>query len=350
MLINNEYLDSIKVEPILESLQLCKIEDSIYFSKEYSKYISNSRLSLINPEQDNDPKAFFEGIGKHNKYSDSLVFGSAVHCLVLQNELFHLCFDADRPTGKTGFMADKLYSVVIDNTVSKEFKRAAIYSASNEIDYYKDSLTDNKLKILLNKCSRYWNDRKNYESKKLKSTPIYLDQKNRERVQYCIASLNRNSEANKLLNPKGLINDPISKNEEAILIDFLVSMPNGNKVVLKFKAKLDNYTIDFDTNTICVNDLKTLGRAVDEFEYNFYNFRYYRELAIYNYLLSLCANKFYDITNPIIKSNCIVISTIPDYDVRIYNLTKHDFIKGWIEFKNLIKLVAVYHNNGYEFE
>ena len=70
-----ELLDSIKITPLLDTLRLEKIEDEEYFSKKYSNYISNSRLSLINPSQDNDPKAFFEGLSKHNKYSDALIFG-----------------------------------------------------------------------------------------------------------------------------------------------------------------------------------------------------------------------------------------------------------------------------------
>ena len=68
-------LNQIQVIPLLDTLRLQKIDDAEYFSEKYNGYISNSRLSLINPEQDNDPKAFFEGFGKHSKYSDALIFG-----------------------------------------------------------------------------------------------------------------------------------------------------------------------------------------------------------------------------------------------------------------------------------
>ena len=75
MTINDESLNSIEIIPLLDTLRLQKIDDAEYFSSKYSGYISNSRLSLLNPEQDNDPKAFFEGLGKHNRYSDALIFG-----------------------------------------------------------------------------------------------------------------------------------------------------------------------------------------------------------------------------------------------------------------------------------
>lgn len=68
-------LSKIKITPLLDTLKLEKIPDNEYFSEKYNAYISNSRLSLINPNQDNDPKAFFEGLSKHSKYSDALIFG-----------------------------------------------------------------------------------------------------------------------------------------------------------------------------------------------------------------------------------------------------------------------------------
>ena len=75
MNIGKKLLDDIQLVPLIDTLRIQKIDDSEYFSEKYNEYISNSRLSLINPEQDNDPEAFFEGLSKHNKYSDALIFG-----------------------------------------------------------------------------------------------------------------------------------------------------------------------------------------------------------------------------------------------------------------------------------
>lgn len=69
----------------MDTLRLQKISDEAYFSERYANYISNSRLSLINPDQNNDPKAFFEGLSKHSKYSDALIFGR-----ILIVKLFHV--------------------------------------------------------------------------------------------------------------------------------------------------------------------------------------------------------------------------------------------------------------------
>lgn len=67
-------LSEIKITPILESLKLEKIDDEIYFSKQYDNYISNSRLGILKANLP-DPTKFFEGLQKNAKYMDCLIFG-----------------------------------------------------------------------------------------------------------------------------------------------------------------------------------------------------------------------------------------------------------------------------------
>ena len=54
-------LNDIKIVPLLDTLRLQKISDEVYFSEKYRNYVSNSRLGLINPQQDGSPEKFFEG-------------------------------------------------------------------------------------------------------------------------------------------------------------------------------------------------------------------------------------------------------------------------------------------------
>lgn len=329
----------------MDTLYLQKISDETYFSEKYSNYISNSRLGLINPEQDNDPQAFFEGLSKHSKYSDALIFGSAVHCLTLQPDLFYLCFDVDRPTSKAGFMADELYNQFRGEAPTDE----AIIAASDKIDYYKGKMNEKRISELREKCNDYWRTRAEYEKNlDISKTPIYLDPKSRERIQQCIHALTRNKKIQELLHPIGVIEDPISENELAILLDVRVEIPGIDPFILKLKAKLDNFVIDKDSNTIFVNDVKTIGKILSYFEENFDKFHYHRELAIYCWLLSLCAKKFYGMEECIVKSNCLVVSTIPDYYTKVYEVTKKDLTKGWNEFRKLLILVSKYVATDYK--
>ena len=339
MILKEELLHDIKITPIIESLRLQKISDDIYFSEKYSNYISNSRLGLINPEQDNDPQAFFEGLSKHSKYSDALIFGSSVHELILQPDLFYLCEEVDRPTSKAGFMADELYNQFKGENPTEE----AIIAASDKIDYYKGKMNEKRITELREKCNNYWITRAEYEKKYSSSAiPIYLDAKSRDRVKCCIEALNKNKKIQELLYPSGFLEEPVSENELAILLDVKIEIPTIDPFILRLKAKLDNFTIDKESNTITVNDVKTIGKILSYFNENFEKFHYYRELAIYSWLLSLCAKKFYGMDECTVKSNCLIVSTIPDFYTKVYEVTKKDLIKGWNEFKKLLILVASY--------
>ena len=50
-------LEDIKLEPLMDTLRLEKIDDKIYFtSPVYKNRISNSRLGLLHPKQDGSPE------------------------------------------------------------------------------------------------------------------------------------------------------------------------------------------------------------------------------------------------------------------------------------------------------
>lgn len=331
------------IKPLIETLRLEDIDDSIYFSEKYSEYVSNSRLSLINPEQDGSPEKFFKGLNSNKIYNDSLVFGSAVHELSLQPESFELITEVDRPTAKTGFIADIVY-----NDSGKLPSDDELINAAIEVNYYKGLLTENKLSKLKSNIETYLIDRAKFEnSYNNNKVPIYLDSKSREKLNLCLNALNSNSKIQDLLHPVGILEDPVVGNEKTILLDIEVTPDNRNPVILKLKSKLDNFTIDFDTNTIFVNDIKTTGKLVNEFDEAINKFHYYREIAMYSWLLSLVAEKYYGLKNPTIKGNFLVVSTIPNYYTKVVPMTKKLFKKGFNEFKKLVTLIAKYKNEGW---
>ena len=134
--------------------------------------------------------------------------------------------------------------------------------------------------------------------------------------------------------------DLISENEQAILLDIRVDTDSTPPFILKLKAKLDNYTIDKETNTLTVNDIKSIGRFVSELPVNIEKFHYNREFAVYSYLLNLCASKYYNMNNPTIKGNYLGVSTIPKYYTKVVPLTKSMFLEGMQDFQKCMRLVA----------
>lgn len=341
-------LSEIHITPDLDTLRFEDIDDATYFSEKYAGYISNSRLSNLNPEQGGSPEKFF---GKSpSLYTDSIVFGSAIHELVLQPESFELVETVNRPTAKAGFMADELYK---DYKETGEVLPSSIIKASNKIGYYKDSLTENKINKLLDVAEPYWEARlefeKNYKGNK---RLVYLDGKSRDKLSKCINALKSNQNITDLLYPSGFLVEPVNGYEKAVLLNVNVSFDDETiePFVLRIKAKIDNYTIDTENNIIKVNDIKTHGSLLSDFPDAVNKYHYYRELSIYCWLLTMVAKKYYNMQNPEVESNFLVVSTVPEHYTMVTKMTKEMFKKGMDEFSKLIKLVAFYKVNGYDFQ
>lgn len=342
---STEFLKSIKIVPLIDTLRMEDIDDSIYFSERYSGYVSNSRLGLINPAQGGSPKAFFEGLAKNAKFSDSLVFGSAVHELILQPESFYLCDSVDRPTAKTGFIADLCYDLS-DHTGSLPPDNV-ILDIATKVDYYGGVLSKSKLANLKKSITPYIKDRATYESTghDLSQTPIYLDSKSRERLGGVLSSVMLNTEIQNLLHPSPSVH---YNNEHTILLDVEVRIPNEEPFILRLKSKLDQYIIDPASQVIMVNDVKTTSKWCKYFSEAFNSFHYYREMGMYGYLLGLCAKKYYSMDSFAIQSNCLVVETMDDFKSCVYKVSKQELQKGFLEFIYLLKLVAFYTKFGYE--
>ena len=338
----------IKLTPILDSLKISKIDDEIYFSEKYKKnYISNSRLGLINPQQDGSPESFFGGFKPI--YSNSLDIGTAVHSLCLQRELFNIVDSVDKPTGKMGVMAEELFKIWKGSIPTAEDIRIV----AKKIDYYGGNLSDNRVNEVKEKCRDFWITKNRHLRTRGNDprTDLYLDPKSRETAYNCIQAIEKDKKIYNLLNPKSdsdLTKNVVSENEQAILLDIRVDMENTNPFILKLKAKLDNYTIDPLNNIICVNDIKTLGKTVDRMNENIVKYHYNRELAMYSWLLKLVSEKYYGLKDPTVKGNYLVVSTIPQYYTKVMPMTYKMFMQGFREFKWLLKLVAYHVSKNYK--
>lgn len=325
--------------PLLDTIQLIEMSDEEYFSDKWAGYISNSKLALINPDQDGSPQIYKEGLSKHSKYSDSLVFGSAVHELVLQPKEFAVVNNVDRPTAKMGAMADELYKTFLSNKGVVSDKD--IIAASDKIDYYKGKMDSIKIENVKDKCINYWWDRRDWETEhnNLGTEPIYLDPKSRGKLQLCLASVEANKEVQDLLHPKGVFEEPISMNEAALFMD-VKAEHEGKETILKLKGKLDNFTIDTETNEVVLNDLKTTGHWLIDFGDSFKKYHYNRQMAMYAWMLRSYVEKQYNIKPSSLMANMLLVCTVPDYRAGVFRVTNGEIRKGFLEFKDLLQRVA----------
>lgn len=330
---------NVKLIPLFDTIQLIEMSDEEYFSEKWAGYISNSKLALINPDQDGSPQIYKEGLSKHSKYSDSLVFGSAVHELVLQPKEFAVVNNVDRPTAKMGAMADELYKTFLSNKGVVSDKD--IIAASDKIDYYKGKMDSIKIENVKDKCINYWWDRRDWETEhnNLGTEPIYLDPKSREKLQLCLASVEANKEVQDLLHPKGVFEEPISMNEAALFMD-VKAEHEGKETILKLKGKLDNFTIDTETNEVVLNDLKTTGHWLIDFGDSFKKYHYNRQMAMYAWMLRSYVEKQYNIKPSSLMANMLLVCTVPDYRAGVFRVTNGEIRKGFLEFKDLLQRVA----------
>lgn len=327
---------NVKITTLPDTIQLIEMDDEEYFSDKWAEWISNSKLALINPDQDGSPEVYREGLSKHQKYSDSLVFGSAVHELVLQPESFILAEGVDRPTAKLGAMADELFENYLNDLTDDKY----IIAASNKIDYYKGKMDKIKIQNVLDKCEEYWKSKerwhKNYSGDK---EPIFLDPKSREKLKLCLASVNSNQEIQDLLHPKGVLEDPISMNEAALFVQVKAEY-NGKETILKLKGKLDNFTINTETGEVTLNDLKTTGHKLIDFKDSFKKYHYNRQMAMYSWMLRLYVMKQYNTKPSSLYANMLLVSTVPDYRAGTFKVTNKEIRNGFLEFKDLLQRVA----------
>lgn len=243
-------------------------------------------------------------------------------------------------------MADELYPTI------RKFEKLEdedVIQASNKIVYYKDKMDKVKIDNVLEKCAEYWSGRANYEEFSNTPGPIYLDASSRTKLNECLNSVKRNKQIQALLHPKDFFEEPIVMNEATLVMDVKVTIDN-NSIILKLKSKIDNFTFDRNSLSLTLNDLKTTGHYLTKFEESFKQYRYYRQMGMYSWMLTQYIRKEYSkipITN---RANMLVVSTVPQYYSGVYKVKNSDIRDGFKEFIKLLKMVAYCEVYGYNRE
>lgn len=236
---------------LLDTLRLEKMTDAEYFA---SKGISNSRLSLINPDEDGSFEKYEVGIT--SEYSESFALGSAIHAMVLQPDYF-IISDIDKPAGKLGLFAEEMYRLRKEGMPIHK----AIPLASETANYYSGKLKDKRLKTALQTSLPFYLQRLKYVEDERKET-IFISSGLRVKYNQCMANIEKKeSLVFETLYPEGLLTPAEFYNEYAIFCDVeYVDTETGEVTRLTLKGKLDNFTIDHESQTITLNDLKTTGK------------------------------------------------------------------------------------------
>lgn len=341
-----------QIEIIPKSIQLLKMDDAEYFSSKYKDYISNSKLSLLNPKEGGSIEKFNAGF--RSSYSDSFELGSAIHSMILQKDLFYIS-NFRKPSGKLGIFIEKIFhyrskGLSINNSLNL---------ASESADYYNGKLTPTRLKTALKSGLAYYFYllKDSIIEKEINSpkTPIYLSESIYSKYELCIKNMLNNSDIVQLM-------DKNSFNEYAILCDIIVTTKCGT-IELKLKAKLDNFILDHENQTVILNDLKTTSRPISFFmgnrvkvieegkEYwkwfngSFQKYKYYRQMGMYLWMLQ-CAIQVEKNLAYKSKTNMVVVETAPNFESRVYPVYNKNIKKGLAEMKQLLIQLAEWKIQG----
>ena len=359
-------LKEYKIELLLETVNIKELSDEEYFSNDYSHYVSNSKLKLINPDEGGSPILFKTGL--KNEYNASFAYGTAVHQLILQPEEFILSDYQFKPSAKLGLF--------VDNFIKYRNSGLSIYEAmlkaSDKSDYYKGKLSDKKIRTAIEKGLRYYLDvtKNGLKHDKSGREVIVLSEKLKNDVIDSIKSVNLNDKIRKLLKTQNFTDTIEHFNEQAMFIDIAVTLPNGEIVVVPFKLKFDNYSIDPEEKVVTLNDLKTTGKPVSYFMGNmvptldenskktgevwingsFQKLHYYRQMACYSLVLQAYCKTILGLEDYSYKSNMLVVESTPNFKTDVFPVSASYIKQGLIEFKELICRVAWHEYYGYDKE
>lgn len=344
-------IDNIKIEPLFDSVERLEMNDPEYFAM---PAISNSQLGLLQES----PQKFLEGFKNEAKYVASFDLGSSIHQLLLEKDKYFLS-NFDKPGGKVGLIMQDVHKWMKEGDASSVDD--LIQKACKIWDYYSDSLTPKRLETLKEKGIPYLE----FLNESNKEGMIVLTDDMREKCSKCVGSIKSNKYANDLIYPNKF--GVLSFSEDVMIMDTKATFENGEELILKLKGKIDNWSIDLETNTITLNDLKSTGKEINKFpgkwekniysnndkdmyfvEGSFQKYKYYRQMFMYGHLLRAYVSKMYGKRNWIIKVNIIAVETINPFRSMVFRVGPRWIDYGKKEYGDLIRKAAYYKKYGYD--
>ena len=362
-------INNIKIKLIDESVnRLEDISDEEYFKGlEFSGYISNSSMALINPSQGGSPTKFLTGFS-NKKSGGALELGSAVHRMILEKDQYYID-ELDKPSEKVCNVMDYYHDFVINDVPHEE----AIKEACIRADYYAKNLTQTRIDNVLRDGEAYLNqliDKQNC------TNCIVLTREHKDKLDRCLISIKNNKNITNLI--EGATSENFQNhNEDVIIMKVRAEVPSEEvdnfsdvEQELFLKVKIDNWTIDFENKIVTLNDLKTTGGSIADFcggetenmnlsgevytsrqQGSFEKFHYYRQMAFYMRVLKAYVATTYNATEDngwTFKCNMLVVETNEPHYSHVFEVGPRWLSLGTYEYESLLKRIAYHKVHGYD--
>lgn len=309
-----------------------KLIENPYYSLDS---VSNSKLTLINPEQGGSP-ALYQAVNAgelEKKEHLSLERGKLVHLFALEPDSFKVA-DVDKPSDSIRKVIDDLYW----NGDSKlGFSTKEILLAAERTGYQNRWGDEAKLKQLDTEANK-----KYYEFLCEQEEYVFLSSTDKHIIDESIQSIKAHPYAKTLI-----FSDEWDGYESYNELMIESVCPETG---IKLKGLLDRLMIDHRNKTIIIPDLKTTSRAVDTFNGSYEMFRYYRQHAFYGYLVKLKHEELFD-KGYHIEYKSVVVNVNPGtlFETRVFNIHPDYIERGRLEYIDLLSRIQFANQFGWEY-
>lgn len=235
---------------------------------------------------------------REEKVESYLIDGKVIHCLLLDDGSFDKQFivmPGTIPTGNSKLLVDKLYNRVRNNPMNFEDHKTIIQDILKEINLYQSLVDDKKPdktgvqktgndkrleKIITDSNKEY------FEFLKIKDNKDIVDQETLTRCNEAVAILRAHNGVSELLGLLTTGMENVDVYNEIKLENGALNHPFG------LKGILDNIKVDHDKKIIYINDLKTTGKTIADFQETIKFYNYSLQAAIY---IRLANEKFHEL-------------------------------------------------------
>jgi len=253
-----------------------ELEEEFYSKPLYLSYSGLNKLLF-------SPKVYYKHYvlqQREEKLDSYLIDGKVIHNLLLDDGSFDKSFillPSTLPTGNSRLVIDKIYNLVKEGPGLLSNYTAEILDILKQINLHQSLKTDEQrlAKIVTEETISY------FEFLKVKGSKDLIDSETLQRCNEAVDVLKNNSKATELLGTyRSEMENTKIHNELELSLDSSVALRSFG-----LKGIVDNIKVDFDNKIVYINDLKTTGKTISDFEETVKYYNYNLQAAIYHRLV-----------------------------------------------------------------
>ena len=310
--------------------------NQFYKSDFYFSYSSINKLLY-------SPAAFYRHyiLNQREDMVDAhLVAGKVVHCLLLEPDKFNdefIVIPSNLPKDNNRLLVDEVFKVFQsqpDTDLTLADFPDSIISVLAGINLHQSLKTDEGriAKMVTEQNTQY------FEFLKVKQGKTIVDQTTLDTAKESVELLRQHETVRSLMQLDNDKDENITiYNEEGVQL-------KSSKYKFGFKGILDNVVLDYNTKTLFINDLKTTGKAIQDFPDSVQYYKYWIQAVMYK---QLSLGKYLRDRPDASEWKVVITFIVIDRANLIYPFqVSPETLKVWEEnFKDILSVVDYHYSN-----